>query len=401
MKLGVNYWPRRKAMYWWKEFDRNEAAAELTEIAALGLDVVRIFLFWEDFQPRADAVGREALRDLGAVLDVAREVGVLVMPTFFTGHMSGINFWPEWALSDEEDPRGMLRVAGGRFTTRRGRDPYEDPMMLDAEERLVDAVCGAYGEHPAVWAWNFANEPDLFATPRSFDAGARWSARMARAARRRSPRPVTTGVHLAALVSRCGFRPDQLAPSDDHLSMHAYSIYWPPTESSEPLCSDVVPLACLVTESLGKKPVVLEEFGYASSERGDVSEHRVVRRGPVTGRQYFADDASGGAYYREVLEKLARVGAAGAFAWMFSDYAPSVWTRPPFDSHEHERFFGITRHDGTLKPSGEALREFAARARRGELPPRVHAPLPLDPDDWYRDPGARFEALFRSMRGRI
>jgi len=54
--LGVNFWPRKKAMYWWKDFDRAEVEQELGEIAALGLHIVRIFLFWEDFQPAADRV---------------------------------------------------------------------------------------------------------------------------------------------------------------------------------------------------------------------------------------------------------------------------------------------------------------------------------------------------------
>src|SRR5256885_2224907 len=138
--LGVNYWPRKKAMYWWKDFDRAEVETEFAEIEALRLQVARIFLLWEDFQPQPETVSDRALADLGTVLGVAQEAGVMVMPTFFTGHMSGINWWPVWALSDEEDPEGMLRIAGGEFTTRRGRDPYADPFMLDAECRLVEAV---------------------------------------------------------------------------------------------------------------------------------------------------------------------------------------------------------------------------------------------------------------------
>ena len=33
--LGVNYWPRKKAMYWWKDFDRAEVEAEFGEIIIL------------------------------------------------------------------------------------------------------------------------------------------------------------------------------------------------------------------------------------------------------------------------------------------------------------------------------------------------------------------------------
>ena len=54
--LGVNYWPRRKAMGWWKNFEAGEVHADFALIAELGMKVVRIFLLWEDFQPTPDSV---------------------------------------------------------------------------------------------------------------------------------------------------------------------------------------------------------------------------------------------------------------------------------------------------------------------------------------------------------
>ena len=42
--LGVNYWPRRKAMYWWSDFDAGEVREELSIIRELGLSAVRLFL---------------------------------------------------------------------------------------------------------------------------------------------------------------------------------------------------------------------------------------------------------------------------------------------------------------------------------------------------------------------
>jgi hypothetical protein len=42
--LGVNYWPRRKAMYWWSDFTVGEVREEFALIAGLGLTLVRVFL---------------------------------------------------------------------------------------------------------------------------------------------------------------------------------------------------------------------------------------------------------------------------------------------------------------------------------------------------------------------
>ena len=66
--LGVNYWPRRKAMYWWSDFDRGEVADEFDLVSSLGMSVVRVFLLWDDWQPSPSSVSTDRLRDLGVVL---------------------------------------------------------------------------------------------------------------------------------------------------------------------------------------------------------------------------------------------------------------------------------------------------------------------------------------------
>src|SRR4029078_7160399 len=82
--LGVNYWPRRKAMYWWSQFDPGEVREEFALIRELGLDWVRIFLLWDDFQPAPDQVSRECLAHLLTVADIAGELGLKLDVTFFT-----------------------------------------------------------------------------------------------------------------------------------------------------------------------------------------------------------------------------------------------------------------------------------------------------------------------------
>jgi len=88
----------------------------------------------------------------------------------------------------------------------------------------------------------------------------------------------------------------------------------------------------------------------------------------------------------------------GAFGWIFSDYDPILWDKPPFDTHKHERFFGLTRYDGTVKPSGAVMRAFSERIAAGNLLPRAITPLKLDPDEWYLDPSANFNRLFQEMQ---
>ena len=101
-------------MSWWSNFDRAEVATDFARIAACGLDSVRVFLTWEDFQPAPNQVDRAMLERLVAVADLAAELGLALIPTLFTGHMSGVNWIPAWALGGSDgDPRFRI-VSRGR-----------------------------------------------------------------------------------------------------------------------------------------------------------------------------------------------------------------------------------------------------------------------------------------------
>ena len=112
--LGVNYWPRRKAMSWWSDFDAAEVREEFAIIKDIGMTLVRIFLLWEDWQPTPDTVDQAALDNLGQVCDIAAELGLQLDVTFFTGHMSGPSWAPEWMLlRDQPMPPGVRQVVSG------------------------------------------------------------------------------------------------------------------------------------------------------------------------------------------------------------------------------------------------------------------------------------------------
>ncbi len=81
--LGVNYWPRRKAMYWWSNFDAGEVHEEFALLRELGLDVVRLFLLWDDFQPAPDIVSSTCLNHLAQVCDIASAHQLRLDVTFF------------------------------------------------------------------------------------------------------------------------------------------------------------------------------------------------------------------------------------------------------------------------------------------------------------------------------
>ncbi len=386
-RLGVNYWPRRKAMGWWRDFDAAEVEDEFGIIASLGLDLVRVFLLWDDWQARPDAVASQRLRELERVCDLAATFGLGLDVTFFTGHMSGPSWAPAWSLV--EPGAGALTgggppaqvVSGGRPVDMGYLDPYDDPVMLAAEELLLAEVVSHLRDHPAVELWNLGNEPDLFAWPARSGAGPRWVRDMAAHVKRLDPtRPVTVGLHAASLLVDNGLRVDEVFTHTDLAVMHAYPMYLPLAKG--PLDPDLMPYACALTAALSGKPVLAEEWGGCTAPPGEDSQTWRWTSYGKPREQFMASEEALAEHVAEVLPRLVDVGATGALLWCFADYHESLHGSPPLVESKHERHFGLARPDGSLKPHAEALKAFAATRPMVRSVTWEHL-LDVTADDYY------------------
>ncbi len=152
--LGVNYLPRKKAVYWWSDFDAGEVREEFSIIRELGLSLVRIFLLWDDFQPAADKISPECLNHLVKVCDIAANLNLKLDVTFFAGHMSGPNWAPRWMLHGEK-PRYIKQViSAGKIVESGYLNPFSDEKVLRAEKYQLQTIVRLLKDHPALWCWN-------------------------------------------------------------------------------------------------------------------------------------------------------------------------------------------------------------------------------------------------------
>jgi endo-1,4-beta-mannosidase len=391
--LGINYWPRRKAMQWWSNFDRGEVREEFSIIREHGLSLVRIFLLWDDFQPEPDQVSAQQLDHLAAVCDAAAAQNLKLDVTFFTGHMSGPNWSPHWLLDDRSRPSVCQVVNHGRVVKRGYRNPFVDPIAINAERLLLSTIVKLLKDHPAIGLWNLGNEPDLFAQPPTALAGRDWVRAMTELIHSIDDHhQVTCGLHADSLLNTNGFRVDQVFRETDVAVMHAYPMYlnW----ARQPLDPDVVPFACALTSALCGQPTLMEEFGGCTApDRGPSQMWEWTAYGQPR-QQFMASEDDLAQYFQAVLPKLIEVGATGALLWCFADYAPELWDRPPCDEARHERHFGLIRPDGSIKPHADVIRKFA------EMQPIVKpaarsVDLPMSAEEFYRDPARNTANLYR------
>jgi len=263
---GINYWPNSSAMYMWKRFDLGEIREDFAMIAGLGLDTVRFFLHWEDFQPEADRLDRAMTDRFVAVLDALNDAKLLGMPTLFTGHMSGVNFLPFWTL-DRRQPHGRFRTITNRGESPFGIGDYYTGALLEAQRFACRTLGAAVRGHPALWVWDLGNEFSNLRAPASESDAAEWSWVLSDELRSASEAPVTGGTHGEDLFEDRKLRASSLCTPWIFPTMHGYSVYSAFARSR--LDYEIVPFSCRLWQSFSRKLVLFSEFGNPTCARDD------------------------------------------------------------------------------------------------------------------------------------
>ncbi len=387
-RLGVNYWPARTAMGWWSDFDNAEVDTDFARIAAAGFDSVRVFLTWEDFQPAPERVNAGMLDRLVTVADLAGRAGLAVMPTLFTGHMSGVNWIPQWALGGSDGDDRFRVVSGGRLTTLGLRNWYGDPEVGRAQALMAGEAATALAGHDAVWAWDLGNENSNCVIPPSRSSTQDWLKRITAAIRAADPAVlVTIGLHMEDLEEDRILGPGEAAEVCDFLTMHGYPIYarWAKGATDEHL----LPFLALLTRWLGGGlDVLFSEFGLPTYRRADPDGERARRDSPAV----LVEEQAAASYTERALVVLRRAGCTGAMLWCYTDYAPAIWTNPPLDAATHERSFGLWRADGSPKPSVAVVKEFSGADRSGG--PGDYGWIDIEPGEFWEDSANNLSRLY-------
>lgn len=330
--VGVNYMPSEHGCQLWsdwingdkyeqEDYVKERIHRDFKQIKNLGLNTVRTFLFWKDFQPEPNSVSERAFHKFKEMVELAQDCDLKLIPTFFTGHMSGENFDVPW---------------------REGRDIYDDAFMLKSQVELVRRFAEEYGDNKTIISWDLANEQDTFMEPKNAYSGWLWTHLLYRELKRgdhEHPTPVTVGTHISSLESD-KMRLDMVEA--DYLCTHPYPMYTPMIiDPLDTIRSTLLPaFTSKLTQCLGCRRVMLQEFGTSTE---------------MTSQELSAR------FYQSVLYSSLINETIGAIAWCFADYV--IKERKPYVTSTHEFEFGIVDKHGKIKQQGEALREFANNTR--------------------------------------
>jgi len=381
-------------MAWWREFEASTVERDFSLLADYGFDVVRIFLLWEDFQPGMGEVSVPSLDHLVQVAEVAIHYKLQILPTFFTGHMNGVNWLPPWMLKSGKGDERFPIFSRGNVQKASIRNFYSERDIWKAQRLLIREVANALQGHPAIWGWDLGNKPSNVLCPSSKDMARAWLEEMITELKRRDENlPVTLGLHQEDLEEDRVLGPKEAGAFCDVLSMGAYPCYAEWTDG--PLDEKVPLFLALLTGWLGGKAVFLGEFGVPTEPgEGALSPEDREKLGDVE----LISEGDAGKYYRTVFELMIAHGFPGAFAWCFSDYEPALWDVFPLDDHVHERYFGLFRWNGSAKEATKVIPPLDRR--RGKREPHSDW-IDIKPDEYYRRPREHLGRLYHRFKERF
>ncbi len=364
-RFGVNFVPRKRWWYCWLDWDRQAIADDLSGVAELGMDHIRIQCLWPYFQPGISNVSEHALVNLHLLLDAADKVGLDVEVTVLNGWMSGLCFIPPW-VAPLADP--WHNKSGNMFT---------DPRVIDAEKLLFKKIAETVGGHRRFLGFDIGNELGVLMTPGSNPASTAeadaWATEMLRHCDEIAPNKFhVNGIDHSHWFNDFGFSRENVATTGHASVVHSYLQFDGVLERykySDPaalhLAEYEVELACAYQTDLSRR-VWVEECGVSSempeSYKPEFIEHS-VRNVMSTGKAW------------------------GITWWCSHDIDPSIKS---FDRGEYG--IGLLDLQNKPKPIARKFAELAAEFKRSQpvITPRNTALIIPDlglstsawPPDW-------------------
>jgi hypothetical protein len=345
VSCGATLHLAQRGPYLWEDLDAGLIADALGRMADRGLELLRLPLVWESFQPRPGRVEPSALRGLVEVLDRAASAGLAVLPWLFVGPWMGLAFLPPWTVGPA-GRGGLAGYSGGRRRELAPLDLWSDAELLEAQRRLILEVVGAAAGHPAVWGWEVASAPERAFGPAPLGRRASWIRRHAELLAERAEgtmvgasldaeEAATLGPEIAASVSWIGIG----------------SVSGGPAWAEGLLDPAALPFLASLLRWLSGRRAVLHGLGQPARPATDEPLAQDLEALPS--EQETARHAE------RLLELVPLEDVEAVVAEVWADAGPRLRGLPPYDRQQAEGLRGLVRADGSAKPALGVLERWA------------------------------------------
>lgn len=333
--IGCNYWASNAGTEMWRLWDEDVIREDLGVLAAHGVEYMRVFPNWRDFQPitsiygcamnlveyrlegdrhptNDDYLDEEMLARFGRFCDLCEEFGIKIIVGLLTGWMSGRMFVPSSLF---------------------GKNLFTDPTALLFEQRFIRGMVTRFRDRACICAWDLGNECNCMSNATSEEIATNWSLLVSNTIKAYdSTRPVISGMHsLVAGNDNGKWTIRGQAEACDVLTTHPYA-YWVKFAGKDRLASfrTAIHATCetKLYSDIGNRPCLVEEIG---------------TMGPM-----LCDEKRAAEFMRLTMLSNYVHGAAGVMWWCANEQTKLM--TDPYTRQMGEVELGMRYADGTPKP---------------------------------------------------
>lgn len=347
--LGVNYWASNAGTKMWQEFDASIIEKDLKALSSNGVNTVRLFPLWPDFQPISaihvcggvfqevaykgdqslpfttagqNGVDEEMCCKMDIVLDLALKYNIDIIMGLLTGWMSGRMFTPP-------------AFEGKKLVT--------DAFAVKWEIKYVSYIVSRFKDHKSVISWDLGNECNCLQFDITADESYVWCANISNAIKKMdNTRPIISGLNcIHGKNSDTPFSPKILGETTDILCTHPYPYFYDQCLNGDSISfRSLMHSSCdtLLHTNLSGKPAFVEEIGTL---------------GPM-----YCDEQRAGVFARINMYESLSQGFPGFLWWCGFDLNHLQF--PPYDWFMWENELGVMIDNKTPKPIISEMKSFAS-----------------------------------------
>ena len=358
--IGCNYWASNAGTRMWSDFDEKAIEKDLKTLSFHGLNILRVFPLWSDFQTVEpmlynDGEVREyrmkgeripsnpyyleevMLERFGIFLDLCKKYGIKVIVGLITGWMSGRLFVP---------------------TALNGKNLYTDEIALWFEQLFIRGFVKTFKDREEICAWDLGNECCGISKAKNRYETASWTAIITNAIKAEdNTRKVVSGMHRFGtdnVGTNLGENFGENWCIYDHaqyvdvMTTHPYPFWFDLTERER--LGTIRPQIHATCETkffadITGLPCFVEEVGNMGNS--------------VTSEKVAAD------YLRTQLFSVWANGGGGVMWWCANEQ--TMLNFPPYTWQMCEVELGLTDKDGKPKETLREYKKFAEWREKTEI----------------------------------
>ncbi len=235
--LGCNYWASNAGTDMWVDFDEKAIREDLEILSANGVEYMRIFPNWRDFQPV-----KMLYRSRNKLEEYVMADGSAPKNPYFIDEEMMVRFRKFCAICQEYDMKLIVGILTGFMSgimllppALDGLDLFLNPRALLFEQRFIKGFVEGTRDIENIIMWNLGNECNNFWLPQDTndytkcDITSSWAYTISNAIRAADPsRPVASG--MASLSPERGtaiWSLQEHGECIDVLTTHPYSYFHP------------------------------------------------------------------------------------------------------------------------------------------------------------------------------